>query len=252
MSVNLNQWLDAVPEGGAVVVMSGGMDSTIAARLMAEKIGAANVHALSFYYGQKQSVELEKAKHNANKLGLARHTLVDISFFGDMVRGVSANIVGGKDMPTIREILGDPAPVTEVPFRNGILFMIAAAYAQANGLKTIVTGVQAQDEYSYFDTTPAFIDAMNAVLAQNRMHDIQIFAPWQGCNKTTEINLLKAMDGNVELLATTLTCYNPDGDVSCGKCPSCAERIQNFARAGIVDPVPYAIEIPWDNLIARA
>ncbi|MNE18070.1 7-cyano-7-deazaguanine synthase [compost metagenome] len=240
----------ACPSGhGAVVVMSGGMDSTIAARLAVEKYGAENVHALSFYYGQKQSIELEKAKENAASLGLAKHQLVDITFLGDMVRGVSANIVGGKAMPTIKDVLGDPAPSTEVPFRNAILIMVTASYAQANGLQTIFTGVQAQDEYSYWDTTPAFIEAMNGVISQNRMHNIKVHAPWQGVNKAQEIAVLVEMDGNADLLKNTITCYDPTGIVSCGKCPSCAERIANFAKAGLVDDIPYAINIPWDKLI---
>ena len=242
--------LMACPSGhGAVVVMSGGMDSTIAARLAVEKYGAENVHALSFYYGQKQSIELEKAKENAASLGLAKHQLVDITFLGDMVRGVSANIVGGKAMPTIKDVLGDPAPSTEVPFRNSILIMVTASYAQANGLQTIFTGVQAQDEYSYWDTTPAFIEAMNGVISQNRMHNIKVHAPWQGVNKAQEIAVLVEIDGNADLLKNTITCYDPFGDVSCGICPSCAERIANFAKAGLVDEIPYAINIPWDKLI---
>lgn len=242
--------LSACPSGrGAVVVMSGGMDSTIAARLAVEKYGAENVHALSFYYGQKQSIELDKAQQNSVTLGLAKHLLVDITFLGDMVRGVSANIQGGQAMPTIKDILGDPAPPTEVPFRNGILIMIAAAYAQANSLQTIMVGLQAQDEYSYFDTTPAFVQAMNDVIKQNRVHNIKVHAPWQGINKAAEIAMLIEMDGHADLLKNTITCYDPTGDVSCGVCPSCAERIANFAKAGLVDSIPYAIDIPWHKMI---
>lgn len=242
--------LSACPSGhGAVVVMSGGMDSTIAARLAVEKYGAENVHALSFYYGQKQSIELDKAQQNSVTLGLAKHLLVDITFLGDMVRGVSANIQGGQAMPTIKDILGDPAPPTEVPFRNGILIMIAAAYAQANSLQTIMVGLQAQDEYSYFDTTPAFVQAMNDVIKQNRVHNIKVHAPWQGINKAAEIAMLIEMDGHADLLKNTITCYDPTGGVSCGVCPSCAERIANFAKAGLVDDIPYAINIPWQKMI---
>ena len=239
------KFLSEFPDGkGAVVVLSGGMDSTIAARLAVEKFGSDKVHALSFYYGQKQSIELEFAKTNCEKLGI-KHTLVDITFLGDMVRGVSANIVGGKAMPTIRDILGDPAPPSEVPFRNSILLMISAAYAQANGLQIIVTGVQAQDQYSYWDTTPSFIKSMNDVISQNRVHNIAFHAPWQGINKTEEIKTLIELDGSVKLLESTITCYNPTGNVSCGNCPSCAERIASFMKSGLKDPVPYSIDIDW-------
>lgn len=242
--------LSACPSGhGAVVVMSGGMDSTIAARLAVEKYGAENVHALSFYYGQKQSIELTKAQENSVTLKLAKHQLVDISFLGDMVRGVCANIVGGLVMPTIKDVLGDPAPPSEVPYRNAILFMVAASYAQANKLGAIITGIQAADQYGYWDTTPAFVQAMNDVIKQNRVHNIKVHAPWQGINKAAEIAMLIEMDGHADLLKNTITCYDPTGDVSCGVCPSCAERIANFAKAGLVDSIPYAIDIPWHKMI---
>ncbi len=233
-----------------VVVMSGGMDSAIAARLSIEKYGADNVSALSFYYQQKQSIELDLAKHNCEKLGIS-HTLIDISFLGDIARPISANINQGLDMPTIVDILGDPAPITEVPFRNSILLMIAASYAQVNNCQLIVTGIQAQDEYSYWDTTKNFIDKMNSVLVQNRMHNIQIFAPFQGMNKKQEIEELLKIE-NINFLESTITCYNPDhNNKSCGACPSCAERIAAFAKIGVIDPIDYQHDICWESLFLK-
>lgn len=241
-----DQVLDSFPEAsGVVVVMSGGMDSTIAARFAVEKYGAENVHALSFFYGQRQSIELTLAKENTEALKLAKHIVVDMSFLGDMVRGVCANIEGGIAMPTIRDVLGDPAPPTEVPFRNGIMFMLACAYAQANDLQVVITGVQATDQYSYFDTTPEFVESMNRVIGLNRKHNIQIFAPWQGVDKSVEIEALFDLDRSLSLLGNTLTCYNPNDRVSCGKCPSCSERIMNFMKAGYKDPIQYSIDIKW-------
>lgn len=234
----------------AVVVMSGGMDSAIAARFTVETYGADNVHALSFFYGQKQSIELEYAASNCAALGI-KHTLVDLSFLGDMVQGVCANIVGGLAMPTSNDVLGDPAPTTEVPFRNGIMFMLAAAYAQANDLQVIITGIQAGDHYGYFDTTPEFIDSINGVLSQNRKHSVQLYAPWKNVDKATEIAALIQLDDvelAVDLLKNTITCYNPTNDISCGDCPSCGDRIANFKKAGIVDPIQYAIDIDWTTL----
>ena len=229
-----------------VVILSGGMDSAIAARLCVHKYGAQNVHALSFFYQQKQSIELEKAKVIASNLQLAHHQILDISFLGDIARPLSANIVGGRTMPTIKEVLGDPTPPTYVPNRNAILMMIGAAYAESNGLGTVVTGLQSQDQYGYHDTTPSFVNSVNALLAHARTRQVQVSAPFLSTNKATEILLLNEMDGNVDLLADTLTCYDPsDTKVSCGRCPSCSERIANFMKAGMRDPVPYQIAVPW-------
>ena len=229
----------------AVVILSGGMDSSIVARLAVEKYGKDNVSALTFYYKQKQSIEIDKAKAVSGVLGLAAHTVVDLSFLGDMVQGVSANIMGGLNMPTIKEILGDPTPVTYVPNRNMIMLSIAAAYAETVGAQVVLTGLQSQDEYSYFDTTPAFVAAMNSVTSQMRKDVIQYFAPFQGLSKSEEIEFMLELDGGVDLLKNTMTCYNPEGEVSCGKCPSCAERIKAFMKCLTKDPVPYAINIPW-------
>lgn len=238
--------LSAMPDvQKAVVILSGGMDSSIVARLAVAKYGRENVAALTFYYKQKQSVEIERAKAVSSFLGLSAHTVVDLSFLGDMVQGVSANIVGGVAMPTIKDILGDPTPVTYVPNRNMIMLSIAAAYAESHGAQAVMTGLQSQDEYSYWDTTPAFVAAMNSVTGQARKDVIQYYAPFQGLSKSDEIGFLKELDGNVQMLKNTITCYNPDGDVSCGECPSCAERIKAFMNCKIVDPVPYAFNIPW-------
>ena len=245
--MNAIKFLSDMPDvKKAVVVLSGGMDSTIAARLAVEKYGSRNVHALTFFYQQKQSIEIDFAELNSKKLNLAKHMKVDIGFLGHMVRGVSANIVGGQSMPTIEEILGDPAPLSEVPFRNGILMMISAAYAQSNGLQAVITGIQAQDQYSYWDTTPAFIKSMNAVISQNRIHSIKFHAPWQGINKSEEIKTLIELDGDIKLLENTITCYNPSGSVSCGKCPSCSERIAAFMKLGLKDPISYSIDFNWN------
>lgn len=242
----MNKFLEQLPDSsGAVVVLSGGMDSTIALRLAVEKYGNQNVKAISYFYQQKQSYELELAKITCSILKV-EHKLIDISFLGDIVRNVSANIVDGKPMPTIRDILGDPTPPTMVPNRNAILLMIAVSYAESNKIGTLITGLQAQDQYSYWDTTPSFVSKMNGVLSEMRQNKVQIIAPFNSSNKAEEIQLLLELDSNVDLLKNTLTCYNPTEDhTSCGKCPSCAERIANFMKVGIKDPLKYSIDIPW-------
>jgi 7-cyano-7-deazaguanine synthase len=234
---------------GAIVILSGGMDSTISLRLCIEKYGKDNVRALTYFYGQRQSIEIEKAKFTTKHLGV-KHKVFDLSVLGEISKGFSANVDTDISMPTIKDVLGDPRPKTYVPNRNMILMSVAAAFAEVEGFDTIVMGLQIHDEYGYHDTTARFVSKVNDVLSENRIIKIKVIAPFAGLSKFDEIKVLQHLDGNVDLLANTLTCYNPDDKGhSCGKCPSCSERIANFAKAGLVDPIPYSANIPWSKLL---
>ncbi len=236
---------------GCVVILSGGMDSTITMRLAVEKYGKENVSALTFFYGQKQKREIEMAKVSTNMLGV-KHKVIDASFLGDISKGFSANVDTDMEMPTIRDVLGDPRPKTYVPNRNMILMSIAAAFAETQNVDTILCGLQVHDEYGYHDTTQRWVDKVNDLLSENRIIKIKLVAPFSKLSKFDELNILREIDGNVELTLFTLTCYNPDQDgYSCGKCPSCSERIANFVKIGTKDPVPYSITLDWDTLINR-
>lgn len=227
-----------------VSILSGGLDSTILTYLLERRYGK-NVHALSFDYNQKQRYELTCAINTCHKLALP-HKILNLHVLGDIAQNVSANISGTNvNMPTIKQVLGDPQPVTYVPFRNMLLTTFAYSYAESIKANYVFSGLQIHDEYNYWDTTLEFINSMNAVAAQNRQHKIQLLAPFASMAKKEELELSKDL-GNVDFL-NTLTCYNPDGlNRSCGKCPSCSERIQNFKLAGMKDPIPYQIEIKWD------
>ena len=248
----LNESLALLPDTkGCVVILSGGMDSTITMRLAVLKYGKENVSALTFYYGQKQKREIEMAKISTNLLGV-KHKIVDASFLGDISKGFSANVDTDIAMPTIRDVLGDPRPKTYVPNRNMILMSIAAAFAETQNVDTILCGLQVHDEYGYHDTTQRWVDKVNDLLSENRIIKIKLIAPFSKLSKYDELNLLREIDGNLELTLFTLTCYNPnDEGMSCGECPSCSERIANFAKVGVRDPLLYSKNIPWDDLIAR-
>lgn len=248
--MKLNEALNLLPDTkGAVVILSGGMDSTIAMRIAVEKYGAENVAALTFNYGQKQIIEIEKAKESTSLLGVT-HKVIDATFLGDISQGFSANVDKSIDMPTIRDVLGDPRPPTYVPNRNMILMSIVAAYAEVKNVDTVITGLQVHDEYGYHDTSQKWVNKVNDLLSENRVIKIKLVAPFSVLNKQQELEILRELDGNLELTKHTLTCYNPnEAGEACGKCPSCSERIANFGKVGEPDPTPYSINIPWDDLI---
>jgi len=249
--MNLSEALASLPDTdkNVVTVLSGGLDSSVMTMLLVEKYGPDKVFAVSYDYGQKQWMELKKARNLTDSLGV-EHKIFDLDILGKIAKPMSANIQGTNvDMPKIKDVLGDPQPVTYVPFRNMILLSLTLAYAEASGASHVFTGLQIHDEYGYWDTTQKFVDSINAVASQNRSHKAEIVAPFSHLSKYQEIEICKEL-GMVALLESTLTCYNPDGHgKSCGVCPSCAERIANFAKAGIEDPVEYSIDIPWDKLI---
>lgn len=246
--ITLNDALCRLPEvKKAVIILSGGMDSTISMRLAVERYGADNVFALSFFYGQKQNIELQAAAASIKLLGV-KHKVFDLSVLGEIAEGFSANTSKDIAMPTILDVLGDPRPKTYVPNRNMILMSVAAAFAEVEGAEIIIAGFQSTDEYGYHDTTARFVGKINDVLSENRIIKIKIVAPFADLSKSDEINILKELDGNIDLLKYTLTCYNPNSSgESCGVCPSCSERIANFMKAGEVDLIPYAFDapIPW-------
>jgi len=246
--MNLSEALVKLPDTdkNVLAVLSGGLDSSIMTMMLVEKYGPDRVYALSYNYGQKQKVELEKAAELCDKLGIG-HKVLDLGILGEIAEPISANI-GGSDvaMPTIHDVLGDPQPKTYVPFRNMILLSLTMAQAEASNASHVFTGLQVHDEYGYWDTSQRFVDSMNAVAIQNRTHRVEILAPFSKLSKLQEIKICQEMNMQ-HLLIHTLTCYDPDDQGrSCGKCPSCAERIQNFMGSGMIDPIPYQIEIPWD------
>lgn len=239
--------VQSLPEAkGAIIVLSGGLDSTVAMRLAVERYGAPNVSAVSFFYGQRQSEELNRAVQSTIKLGVA-HKIIDLSFMADINAGFSANTDAGMVMPTIQDVIGDPAPSTYVANRNMIMMSIAAAVAETAGVDIVICGLQSNDNYNYHDTTPVWLGKMNSILDENRKNAIRIIAPFVSLSKVEEIKAVIDLDGDVELLRRTLTCYNPSqpdgnghyGGDSCGVCPSCAERLAAFAKLGITDPVKY-------------
>lgn len=232
-----------------IVVLSGGLDSSSLTMILVNHYGSDRVKAISFDYGQKQKIELQKASELCKVLGI-NHRILDLGILGEIARPFSANIAGTNiEMPTIKEVIGEAQPPTYVPNRNMIMYSLAASVAEVEGANFIFCGLQIHDIYGYYDTTKEWVDKMNATLSLNRKNSIEIKAPFSQLSKVDEINLINELNQS-DLFKHTLTCYNPNelGE-SCGTCPSCEERKAAFAKVGMVDPVPYSININWDKII---
>jgi len=228
-----------------ISILSGGLDSTIMTYMLVDKFGAENVTAMSFEYGQTLNVEIDCARRTTEKLGI-EHKIVDVTFIKDLAPNACALFTDSTvDVPTVTQVLGDPQPDTYVPCRNQLFTTIAMSFAESIHAEQIYLGIQSQDEYSYWDTTTYWLDAMNALSSLNRKHKMEIIGPWVKKTKADEIRI------GVELgvpFEDTWSCYAGDhGEGACGVCPSCADRIANFILAKVKDPIPYIIgdRIPW-------
>lgn len=219
----------------AVVLLSGGLDSSTLLHYVVRRLGAGEVHALSFLYGQKHRRELESAAWQAKAAGVRAHDVVDMGFFGGLIPGGSALTDPAVAVPELAEL--DAAaltqPPTYVPNRNMMLLSVAAAYAEARGIRDVFYGAQTQDSYGYWDCTPAFVERINAVLALNHRPPVTVHAPFVRMRKAEEIAL--GLELGVDY-AHTWTCYRGEA-APCGECPSCVERIAAFKELGIPDPL---------------
>jgi len=251
--MNLREALKSLPDTNQPVisVLSGGLDSSVMTMLLCKRYGSHKVTTVSYDYGQKQRVELEKAFELSNKLRVRHHKLLNLEILGDIAKPISANIGGTSvAMPDIKDVLGDPQPPTYVPFRNLIMLSLTMSIAEVANASHVFTGLQVHDEYGYWDTSQKFVDSLNAVASQNRTHKVEIVAPFSQLSKKQEIEIAEEL-GHLDLLSSTITCYNPDGYKSCGTCPSCAERIMNFIKAGHRDLIEYVDDFNWDYAVSK-
>jgi len=224
-------------QSGAVVLVSGGIDSSVLVHHVARTLKHRPIHVLSFNYGQRHSKEIECARWQADAADADAHRIIDISFVGGLVRGATALVSGGKSVPEFSELAPEDLdqPPTYVPNRNMILLSIAAAYAEAHGMCDIFYGAQALDEYGYWDCTTDYLERVNAVLALNRRERITIHAPFIDKKKSHSVRLGQELG---VVFAQTWSCYRGERR-ACGVCPTCVERLKAFKEAGVEDPLSY-------------
>lgn len=219
-----------------MVLLSGGLDSTTVLAIAADE--GFDTFALSFSYGQRQSVELEAAARVAKALHASRHVVMNIDLG---VFGGSALTDSSIEVPhhSSADELGPEIPVTYVPARNTIFLSLALAWAETLGASDIFIGVNALDYSGYPDCRPDFIKAFT------ELADFATKAGVEGRQKLTIhtplIRLTKAdtIRRGLELgidYSITHSCYDPAAGVACGTCDSCLLRERGFTELGLTDP----------------
>ena len=213
----------------AIVILSGGLDSST---LLYDVINQGyNVKALSFDYGQKHRRELDCASATCKKLGI-EHKILNLSVLNEVAP--SALTRSDWKVP-VGHYASENMKQTVVPNRNMVMLSIAAAYAMSNKATKLFYGAHSGDHAIYPDCREEFVEAMKNVIRIADWNPVELKAPYSNIDKGDIVK--KGIELKVDY-SLTRTCYN-SGEKACGKCGSCTERLEAFAKAGITDPVPY-------------
>jgi 7-cyano-7-deazaguanine synthase len=223
------------PSPKAVALVSGGLDSMVAAAHAREQ-GFALL-ALTVDYGQRHRIELEAAARVAAALGAERHIVMplDLTAFGGSALTADIDVPKGG--------VEEGIPVTYVPARNTIFLSLALGWAEAAGAFDLFVGVNALDYSGYPDCRPDFIAAFEqlaalATRAGSEGEAFRIQAPLLHMSKADIAREAARLGLDAAL---SWSCYDPTpGGLHCGLCDSCRLRSKGFAEAGLADPTAYA------------
>jgi 7-cyano-7-deazaguanine synthase len=213
----------------AVVVLSGGQDSTTCLYWAMHRFGASAVEALTFDYGQRHRIELECAEKVAAFANVP-HTTLPIDTFAAL--GGNALTDAGI---TVEDARAGELPNTFVPGRNLVFLTFAAAFAWQRGITDLVTGVAQTDYSGYPDCRQETIDALVPALNLGMEREFTIHTPLMNLSKKETVEMARDF-GALDAMALTHTCYNGQRP-PCGECPACRLRAKGFEEAGIADPL---------------
>ncbi|MHB8604558.1 MAG: 7-cyano-7-deazaguanine synthase QueC [Thermoplasmatota archaeon] len=222
----------------AVALLSGGLDSCVAASLANER--GFEVHALSFDYGQRHAKEIDAARAVADALGCASWRVVRIdlaAFGGSALTDRKLAVPKGRD----ERAMSAEIPATYVPARNTIFLSFALAAAEVADAEAVFIGANALDYSGYPDCRPEYFEAFErlarlATKAGVSGRPLAIEVPLQHMTKADIVREGLRLGAP---LALTWSCYE-GGALACGECDSCKLRLKGFREAGARDPIAYA------------
>lgn len=209
-------------EKDALLVLSGGMDSTTMLYDYAGQIAAA----VTFNYGANHNRrEAACARENCRRLGI-EWIEIDLEFMG---RYFKSSLLSGADAIPEGDYRDETMRSTVVPFRNGVMLSIAAGLAESRGLKAVMIANHGGDHAIYPDCRQEFIDAMGAAISAGTYEHLELRAPYTNLTKSDIARRGKALGVDYSL---TYSCYK-GGERHCGKCGTCVERREAMIAAGI-------------------
>lgn len=226
-------------EKKAVVLLSGGLDSTTALAIAQSE--GFSCHGLTIVYGQRHAIEVSAAQRVAQAMGVKDHRLMQLDL---RALGGSA-LTADVDVPMDREMeeMSEGIPITYVPARNTIFLALALGWAEVLGCFDIFVGVNAVDYSGYPDCRPEFVEAFEKLANLATKAGVEgagrfvIHAP---LIQMTKAEIIKRGDALGVDYGITHSCYSPnDEGLACGRCDSCVLRRAGFADAGVPDPTHY-------------
>ncbi len=221
----------------ALILSSGGIDSSTCLALAVERYGWENVTALAIYYGQKHKKEMEASEKIADYYRV-EHICMDLSnifTYSDcsLLTHSERDIPQESYAEQIKKAGGNPVS-TYVPFRNGLFLSAAASVALSKECTEIYYGAHSDDAAgnAYPDCSDEFVQAMGGAIYTGSGSRLRLIAPFVKWNKAEVVKEGLRLGVPFEL---TWSCYE-GGEVPCGKCGTCRDRAQAFALNGVEDP----------------
>ena len=224
----------------AVVLSSGGLDSTTCLAMAVKKLGAENVSALSIFYGQRHERELQSARAVAEFYNVAHYELDAAEIFKhshSALLNTSTESLEKSSYAAQKKKNKSPRIATYVPFRNGLMISMAASFADGlyeDDLVELYIGVHSDDTAgdAYADCSAQFIASMSAAIRIGTYEKIRLVAPFICQKKSDVVKVGLELNAPYHL---TWSCYER-GDKPCGQCATCIDRAKAFELNGVKDP----------------